>query len=456
MGVRFDWEIEAEKTRVQHSGEGPVFARRRRAARLRFFIFLLIILAIFASIVGFVVLRLQSVERDIEETLRGTVDAEVTALRLGDFASFSAIQRSASPDWLHIQQQIFNQYQDLKMQQGVQLSGEISDIQVDRTRARVNVQEIVNGVPYTRVWFYWHYEDGWRHVPPDYTFWGELEVQKVQNVTVRYQMVDRVFGQEVAERLSSWLQTACAALSCAALPEITVEIIPDEALQVSWVSGGDWHLQVPSPYVRRARSDMPFDVDGQLAVAEKIAEQLVSQASNNLQPVYPADAIYLHQTIVSWLVGQLVQVNTSSYLMDSLTANYGAKAVGQLLSALRPDSSIALLAQITGKSLEQTALDWRDYLTWRLTVEDDLLKKHDETNYLALYDTRDVAVRDLAYERFNAQAPASKKSVTSVQTEVGTDASVLLRAIVAVGDDPNVQQSDAVFRLADGVWKRIN
>src|SRR5437762_203765 len=110
MGVRFDWEIEAEKTRIQHAGEGPVFARRRRVARLRFLIFLLIILTIFAGIGAFVVLRLDSVEHDMERALRSTVDAEVTALRLGDFASFSAIQRSASPDWLQIQQQIFNQY----------------------------------------------------------------------------------------------------------------------------------------------------------------------------------------------------------------------------------------------------------------------------------------------------------------------------------------------------------
>ncbi len=147
MGLRYDWEIEAEKTRVQRSSEGKVFARKRRAARLRFLIFVLIVVSIFAGIGAFVALRLDAVEKEIEQTLRNTVDAEVTALRLGDFASFSAIQRSASPDWLQIQQQIFNQYQDLKMQQGVQLTGQISDIQVDRTRARVNGQEIVNGVP---------------------------------------------------------------------------------------------------------------------------------------------------------------------------------------------------------------------------------------------------------------------------------------------------------------------
>ncbi len=456
MGLRYDWEIEAEKTRVQRSGEGKVFARKRRASRIRFVIFLLIVVAIFAGIGAFVVLRLDAVEKEIEQSLRSTVDAEVTALRLGDFASFSAIQRSASPDWLQIQQQIFNQYQNLKMQQGVQLSGEISAIQVDRTRARVNVQEIVNGVPYTRVWFYWHYEDGWHHVPPDYTFWGELEVQKIENVTVRYQMVDKAFGQAVAERVAAWFQTACSALTCGTLPDLTVEIIPDETLQVSWAAGDDWRLQIPSPYIRRARTDMPFDTDLQLEVAEKFADRLVGQASNAIQVVYPADAIYLRQAITSWLVGQLAQVGTNSNLMDSLATNYGPKTVGQLVSALRPDSNIGLLAQVTAKSLEQTGLDWRDYLTWRLNVEDDLIQKRDETNFLSLYDTRDDVARELAYARFNASVPASKKLVTSVQTEVGTDASVQLRAVVEVGEGANVQQSNAVFRLADGVWKRVN
>lgn len=407
MGLRYDWEIEAEKTRVQRSGEGPVFARKRRAARASFLDFHSVCIGDLCRIVGFVAIRLQSVEREIEQSLRSTVEAEVTALRLGDFSSFSTIQRSASPDWLHFQQ-IFNQYQDLKMQQDVQLSGEISDIQVDRTRARVNVQEIVNGVPYTRVWFYWHYDDGWRHVPPDYTFWGETEVQKIQNVTVRYKMVDKVFGKAVAKRVAVWFQTTCATLACGTAPDHRNHT--DETLQVNWVSGDQWWLQIPSPYVRRARSDMPFDVDGQIAVAEKIADRLITQASNNLQPVYPADAVYLRQAVIQWLVGQMVQVNSNSYLIDSLTTNYGVQAVGQLLAAFRPDFDNWGCWHKSQKSLDQTGLDWADYLTWRLGVEDDLLQKRDEANFLALYDTRDSAVRDSAYTRFNTVENAIKKT----------------------------------------------
>ncbi len=456
MGVRFDWEIEAEKTRVQRAGESPESKRKRRAARLRLFIFLLVIIGVLGGIASFVVWRLDSVDQEIEQALRSTVDAEVTSLRLGDYASYSAIQRSASADWLQVQQQIFNQYQDLKMQDGVQLSGTISDIVIERTRARVSVQEIVNGVPYTRVWFYWRYEDGWRHVPSDYTFWGELEVQKVQNVTVRYKMVDKVFGQAVAEKVAGWMQAACSALVCSAIPELTIEVVPDEALQVAWAAGDEWRLQVPSPYVRRARSDMPFDMDAQLSVAEKIADRLVLQSSNNLQPIYPTDASYLRQAIVSWLVGSMLQVDTQSYVVSSLAANYGAAAVGQLLGNLQPNSNIDILAQITGKSLEQIGLDWRDYLSWRLALEEELLQKRDEANYLALYDTRDEAARNLAYQRFNMNTPSGKMLVSSAQTEVLTDGTINLRAVVMIGEGATVQQGEAIFRLADGVWKRVN
>lgn len=456
MGVRFDWEIEAEKTRVQRAGESPESKRRRRAARLRLFVFLLVILGILGSIAAFVVWRLDSVEQEIEQALRSTVDAEVTSLRLGDYASYSAIQRSASADWLQVQQQIFNQYQDLKMQAGVQLSGTITDIAIERTRARVSVQEIVNSVPYTRIWFYWRYEDGWHHVPPDYTFWGALEVQKIQNVTVRYNMVDKAFGQSVAEKVAGWMQTTCSALVCPTIPELTIEIVPDEALQVAWAAGDDWRLQVPSPYVRRARSDMPFDMDAQLAVAEKLADRLVVQSSNNLQPVYPTDAYYLRQAIVSWLVGSMLQVDTQSYVMSSLVTNYGAASIGQLLGNLQPNANIDILAQITGKPLEQTGLDWRDYLTWRLALEEEFLQKRDEANYLALYDTRDEAARNLAYQRFNMNSPSGKMVVSSAQTEVLTDGTINLRAVVVTGEGSTVQQSEAIFRLADGVWKRVN
>ena len=105
MGIHLDWEVEAEQTHTQRAGEEPLSARKRRLARLRFLLFILVLLGIFAGLVGVVVWRLQALDSQVEQALRSTVEAEVVALRLGDFIAFSSAQRSASGDWLQSQQQ---------------------------------------------------------------------------------------------------------------------------------------------------------------------------------------------------------------------------------------------------------------------------------------------------------------------------------------------------------------
>lgn len=457
MGVRLDWEIEAEQTHIQRVGEDPRSARERRLARLRLLVFIFIIPAALVAAAAFILFRLQAVDEEIIQALRNTVDAEVTALRLGDFTAFSAAQRSASDAWFTSQKQLFDDYQNLKLEENLQLTGQILDLTVDKTRARVNVQEIMNGVPYTRVWFYWRYDDGWRHVPPDYTFWGDLKTSDSQGVSIRYQAVDSALAEAVTRDLTTWLQTACAALACRSLPSLTVEILPDETLQTSWSASNPWLLQLPSPYLRRARSDMPFDLDLQFAVANLLAERLVSQASNNLQPLYPSDAYYLRQAVISWLIGRFVQLNTNAFVINTLATNYSDPAVGRLLAAMQPDSTVALIGQITGvTSLEQTNLDWRDYLTWRVVTEDNLIRQRDDTNFLALYDTRDDIARSLASERFSQIPPEVPKVIISAQLESDASGIPTLRTIMQVGPNDSALQQEVFFRLADGVWKRLN
>lgn len=457
MGIRLDWEIEAEQSRIQRAGEDAVTARRRRLARLRLLLFILVILGILAGGVFFILSRLQAVDDEIAQDLRNTVDAEVTALRLGDYAAFSAAQRSASDTWLNAQKALFDNYQDLKMQENVELTGQILDFTVDRTRARVKVQEILGGVPYTRVWFYWRYEDGWRHVPPDYTFWGDVQTYEPQGVSIRYQTVDSTLATTMGDKLSNWLQTACSILTCGNLPSLMVEVVPDETLQTSWSVSNPWLLQIPSPYINRARSDMPFDTDLQFSVANLLAERLVSQASGNMQPTYPTDAYYLRQAIVSWLVGRFVQVDTHAFVISSLAANYGDVSVAHLLSAMKPDSSVTLLGQVTGvASLEQANLDWRDYLTWRVVTEDNLIRQRDDTNFLDLYDTRDDAARNLASQRFSDIPAQVSKVIVSEQLETGANGQPVLRAVMQVGEKENATQQEVLFDLVDGVWKRLN
>lgn len=464
MNIRLDWEIEAEQAhQAQTAGEDPITKHQRRMARLRLLGFIGLVLVILATIAALLVWRLRSVDQEIEQLLRDTVDAEVAALRLGDSNAFLAAQCSATDDWLLAQQEAFNTYQSLMLEHNVQLTGRILAVTIENTRARVQVEEIIDGTPYTRTWFYWRYQDdrcaGWRHVPPDYTFWGELRTYVGDSVSVRYRLVDNPMAAAVGLRIEDWLEMGCAALACAGdMPEIMVEIVPDDALQIGWSVNDPWLLQVPSPYVTRARTDMPFELGSQIEVANLIAERLIGLASNDMQPNYPADAYYLRQAVISWLVGRFTQIDTHSFLMMSLAQNYGDESVARLVHAMEPDTDVRLLREVIGvSSLEQGNLDWRDFLTWRLAVEDELIGRRDEDHYVALYDTRDEVVQARAYERFNAAPTGERKVVVSVSPlEPSVDGSPQLRTVVHVGQGEALRQEEVLFRLVDGVWKRAN
>jgi hypothetical protein len=456
MGIKLDWEIEAEQTHIKNLGEDPETRRKRRQARRRLLLLVLGVLVLFGAIAGFLYLRLKQVEFEIEEVLHNTVDAEIASLRLGDWQAFSQVQRSASGDWVQTQEQVFQDYQQLKQEHQVELTGRILDTVVDRQRARLSVEEIIDGVPYTRVWFYWRYDDGWRHVPPDYTFWGEVRRYDGTHADVRYQSVDAPLAASLGPKLDEWLTNGCAAVGCQTIPTVMVEILPDEGLALSWSETNPWLLQVPSPFLDRSRSDQPFDLELQFRVAGLLAERLVTLAVNNMQPVYPADAYQLRQAVISWLVGRFVQMNTNSFLVASLAQNYGDAAVGHLLQAMQPDSSVSILNGITGVgSLEQANLDWRDYLTWRLVTENELIRRRDETNFLALYDTRDERVREVAYQRFAATPLDLQKVVISAPVEMSAEGVPQIRAVVQVGEDA-ASREEILFRLSDGVWKRAS
>lgn len=447
MGIRLDWEIEAERERYQHSaGEDPDTRRKRRRARRRFLLVLFLMLAAVGAAVGAVVLRLRQVEWETEQLLRDSVTAEVTMLRLGDREAFMRMQRSATDDWLQAQEANFSHYQALKQSDSINLTGQIVDAMVDGARARVQVEEIIGGVPYGRLWFYWRYDDGWRHVPPDYTFWGESKTLSAAGVTVLYHQVDDIVALPVAASLSNWLQTACAALECAETPSLTVEIVPSAIVQIGWSPDDAWKLQMPSPFVTGARLDIPFDSTARLKVAGLLAERLVGDFS----PLYPADAYYVRQAIVSWLVKRFAEVETNSFLVSSLADRYGDPAVGRLLRSLQTDSNVSVISSVTGTTLDAAGLDWRDFLTWRLTLENELIMRQDQANLLTLYDP---ALRDQANARYAAGATASARTVVSAIAGQNAGGTPQLRA-VAQADDGT--REEILFKLIDGDWKRAS
>lgn len=458
MGIRLEWEIQAEQLQVQNGGEDPAARRARRTARLRLLAVIAVVLALLAALAAAIVLRLREVDAQIEQLLRDTVDAEVTSLRLGDYTKFAELQQSASDDWAVAQKAVFDNYQALKLTNDVQYTGRILDVEIQKQRGRVRVEEIIDGAPYTRIWFYFRYPDGrWYHVPPDYTFWGELRTYVGEGVTVRYRDVDNAAALEVGLRFKDWLRLACVGLVCGDLPDVTVEIVPREGLEVGWSQVNPWVLEMPSPYLGVARSDMPFSFDMRFKTADLLAERLITVASNYLQPAYPADAYYLRDAVVNWLVGRFVGIETNSFLVESLAAHYGDPVVGVLLQTLQPDSSMSVLAQVTGvPTLEQAGLDWRDLLTWRLATETDLIARGDEAGYLSLYDTRDEIVRGLAYMRYDSQTSPQPMVVVDAPPVRDDDGSAMLRALVNVGPEESARQEEVLFRLVDDVWKRAS
>jgi hypothetical protein len=116
-------------------------------------------------------------------------------------------------------------------------------------------------------------------------------------------------------------------------------------------------------------------------------------------------------------------------------------------------SDLTLLGQITATPTEQLALDWRDYLTWKLGLEKTFIQNQDEANYLLLYDTRDEATRTLAYSRFTQPVSPSQPLVASVQRETLADGRIALRAMAQDGGEA---LTEVRFVWVDGTWKRAN
>ena len=113
MGIRLDWEIEADKKNIRGTGEDPNARRARYGARVRVLFAIGIVLGLLAALAFFVADRLDQVNDEIEQVLRDTVDAEIAALRIGDWNAFVDYQRSASDVWIEQQRVLFEDYQSL-------------------------------------------------------------------------------------------------------------------------------------------------------------------------------------------------------------------------------------------------------------------------------------------------------------------------------------------------------
>lgn len=459
MGVKLDWDIEAEKGKRKEHREDKNQRKRRYRGVFRLFLTVAVFAMILGGIVYLVFQRWEQVTQFTEQLLVDTIQAEVASLRGGDIDAFEARQRSATADWVTSQREVYADYQSLKVNSDVVLSGQVLDIELSGQRARVQVEEIIDGIPYVQTWFYWRYEEGWFHVPPDYTFWGESNEISADSYVIRYADVDEITATQVETALDRWLIDTCSVFDCATIPLITVDILPAPNASVRWADNEQnaWQMVIPSPYTERARADIPFDGQLQVDTATLLAQRIVSQASNNVQPVPNTDASYLQETITTWLVGRFVQVNPQTYFIQSLADTYGTASIPQILQNLQATSNLSLVASVAGvANVSDLAVDWRDFVLWQLTLEDQLMLSDDEGAWASLYDFSDMSVRDSAYGRYNADFIANSRSVVSASVTTSQSGIPQLVALVDVTRGFDAGQETIIFNLINGNWLRAN
>lgn len=456
MSVKLDWDIESEQGKHREHKEDGASRRARYVPFLRLFLMILFVALLVAGVFAGAYWRYVQVNAQIEDLLRDTVAAEVAALRIGNLDQFITIQRSASDDWLRTQQATFNAYQQLKVGSDITLTGDVSNMAIDGQRGRVQVQEIIDGVPYTQTWFYWRYDDGWRHVPPDYTFWGSSQTLENEQVIIRYQSVDAPIARAMQTQVTRWLDDACRLFVCSDIPPIRIEIVPNDLPNVGWENVENWSIVVSSPYRDRARTDMPFDRQYQIDAATLLANRLVDHMMP-VQAVYPTDAHFLRSSVVAWLVGRFVQINPETHLLQSIVNTYGIESLATLLNNLQATSDIGVLTRITNTAtIADTSLDWRDFVKWRLTTEDDLIQNADEVNWRRLYDLNVGNINSIAYGRYTANSTPISYNVLGTSVTTNADGQPQLQARVQVQYADSIREELVLFNLVDGTWLRAS
>jgi hypothetical protein len=458
LGIRLDWQVEAERVRV---GEDPTARQQRRMVFLRIMMLMGAVVVVVGAVFGFVALRLQSVDDFLRRELVETVQAEVTALRIGDYGAFAALQRSASPNWKLVQDDRFQRYQALKTTTAITLSGQVVDATIDSPRGRVVLEEIIDGNPHHTVWFYWRFDDGWRHVPSDYTFWGAAQVIQGSYVTVQARALDGRLAEGLARHLDTTWPNLCRAVGCAAEPPtLTVDIIASPTLRMGWANDGRaLTLLVPSPLAEeRAPVDnvVPAALDGQIAalLSEKLltmgAPEIAALESTNF-----SDAAWLRQTAHDWLTQSLRFTSADepsaryNNFVAELNQNYGPAALASVLKALRPASDMRVVAAALGQPLDALLVDWRGYFQRRLEVEKELVSRGDVAQLQTLWDARSPeAIQALqARLRQTTQAAGVVRAVAiSPQGDI---------PVATVQIERDGLTTIAVFHLIDGTWKRV-
>ena len=451
--ISLEWQIETEQSQ-RGDGEDPRFRRGRRRRLLR----LLLLVALLLLGVGLAALALQQrrteVRNQVAQRLQDTVKAEVAALRIGDLAGWIALQDANDRAWRGSQTQAFLEYEALKAQGRVELPGSIVAVNIDEERARVQVLETVDGLPFTRLWFYRLVDGGWWRVAPDYGFWGEDKAIADDGVEIHYREADEQFAKQTLEALVAWRTRGCGLLDCDGLPTLQVSVQAEAAELAAWTDAGILILR--SPYAGLARADQPFDDSYRHQASQLLAERLLAAHSGYEAALYPHDAWFLRASAVDWLGRWLQEDHASAGLIPSLAREFGEEMAADLPRTLAAAADMSALVELLPVSLEEAALDWSDFIAWRLDMEGELIKTRAQDELLRLYDVADAAVRELAMQRFEQNAPPNSARVLEYAVTVSAAGLPVLSAQVEFDVGRQTAMETVVFRLVEQVWKRAS
>ena len=451
--ISLEWQIETENSQ-RGDGEDPRLRRGRRRRIMR----LLLLLALLLLAIGVAALALQQhlvdLRNQVAQRLQDTVKAEVAALRIGDLAAWLGLQDKHDPAWRGSQTLAFHAYESLKAQGRVELPGGIVAVHIHEERARAQVLEMIDGAPYTRLWFYRLVEGGWWHVAPDYDFWGEDRVIADARVEVHYREADEQFARQVLEALAGWSARGCGLLDCGGLGILQALVAPRAAEVAAWTADGQLVLQ--SPYAGLARADQPFDANYRDQVSQLLAQRMLAAHSGYEAAVYPHDAWFLRASAADWLGRWLLQEDAPAGLIASLARGHGEELVAALLGELGAADEMSRLSELLGTPLASADLDWSDFAAWRLNAEAELIKARAREELLRFYDLSDAGVKALAVQRFERNEPRGSARALEHAITVADDGITALSAKVEFDDGRGAALETVVFRLIDEVWKRAS
>ena len=312
-------------------------------------------------------LRLDQVEHWQLQTLKDAYHAELIALRIGDVNTFTDLQHQGDEVWLNQQLDYFNTVQETS---NLILSGEIleSEITNNGNLGIIRFREVEDDIPYERLWFYWDFEGlGWRHLPQNTALWGDARTIQKNTINIGFFSRDEELANDMSNVLPRWLEIGCQIFSCDVHPTLQVDIIPDPNLVMSWNTINTWNLRIPSPLLTRLRSDKPFSDNLRVSLAEMLTSQLISFTLNQTIMDRTEDDVFYWQSVKLWVIGNFLERENISPLLQSIADHYGIHTLGLILQERGGLNLLPALRKTTNESLADLALlDWRDYLEWKV------------------------------------------------------------------------------------------